>query len=124
MSKIVVTGAAGLVGQNLIPRLLAQGLTEVVAIDKHPTNVATLRNYHPEIRIVHQDLAQDGSGPGGWEDELAECTALVIAHAQIGGSLAEEFVRNNVEASRRLIAAALKHNVPYLVNISSSVVNS
>ena len=36
--KIVITGAAGLVGQNLIPRLENRNLGELVAIDKHPTN--------------------------------------------------------------------------------------
>jgi nucleoside-diphosphate-sugar epimerase len=34
------------------------------------------------------------------------------------------FVRNNVHATERLIEAAVRHRVPYLVNISSSVVNS
>ncbi len=29
--KIIITGAAGLVGQNLIPRLTAKGFTEIVA---------------------------------------------------------------------------------------------
>jgi uncharacterized protein YbjT (DUF2867 family) len=41
--KIVVTGAAGLVGQNLIPRLTAKGFTDIVAIDKHPTNLKILK---------------------------------------------------------------------------------
>lgn len=118
--KIVVTGAAGLVGQNLIPRLKKRGFTEIVGIDKHPTNNAILQKFHPDIRVLHQDLAV----PDGWQRELAGCDALVIGHAQIGGVDPAEFVRNNVEATERLIEAALKHKVPYAVNISSSVVNS
>jgi uncharacterized protein YbjT (DUF2867 family) len=39
--KITVTGGAGLVGQNLIPRLTARGYGRIVAIDKHPSNTAT-----------------------------------------------------------------------------------
>jgi nucleoside-diphosphate-sugar epimerase len=118
--KIVVTGAAGLVGQNLIPRLKKRGFTEIVGIDKHPTNTATLEKLHPYIRVLHRDLA----AADGWDHELAGCDALVIGHAQIGGVDPSEFVRNNVEATQRLIEAALKHRVPYAVNISSSVVNS
>ena len=118
--KIVVTGAAGLVGQNLIPRLKKRGFTEIVGIDKHPTNTATLEKLHPDIRVLHQDLAD----PNGWDRELVGCDALVIGHAQIGGVDPAEFVRNNVEATERLIEAALKHKIPYAVNISSSVVNS
>ena len=120
MSKIVVTGAAGLMGQNLIPRLRAKGFTEIVAMDKHPANVAIFRRNYPDVRMLQVDLAE----PGEWEQELAGCDALVSGHAQIGGPRAEEFVRNNITASERLVEAAVKYKVPYLVNISSSVVNS
>jgi nucleoside-diphosphate-sugar epimerase len=122
--KIVITGAAGLVGQNLIPRLVAKGFTEIVAIDKHPTNVRILEKYHPTIRVLCKDLAAGSSEINGWETELAGCNALVIAHAQIGGIEPEEFVRNNIVATERLLEAAVRHNVPYIVSISSSVVNS
>lgn len=123
--KIVITGAAGLVGQNLIPRLMARNFTEIVAIDKHPTNVRILEKYHPTIRVLNQDLAERSSnGANGWESEVAGCQALVIGHAQIGGIDPAEYVRNNVEATERLLGAAVRHKVPYIVNISSSVVNS
>ena len=121
--KIVITGAAGLVGQNLIPRLTAKGFTDIVAIDKHPTNVKILEQYHPTVRIVHKDLA-DRSQANGWQSELAGCNAVVMAHAQIGGIEPAEFARNNVEATERLLEAALLYKVPYVVSISSSVVNS
>jgi uncharacterized protein YbjT (DUF2867 family) len=118
--KIVVTGAAGLVGQNLIPRLKRNPAHELVAIDKHPANVAILRRLHPELRVVEADLAE----PGAWQQELEGCTHLMIGHAQIGGLFPEEFVRNNITASERLIETALHYKVGYAVNISSSVVNS
>jgi nucleoside-diphosphate-sugar epimerase len=118
--KIVISGAAGLVGQNLIPLLKQRNLGEIIALDKHPTNTATLRRLHPEIRVVEADLAE--SGP--WQDELSGCTHLVIGHAQIGGLDSQEFVRNNIQATERLLDAALRHKVPYAVSISSSVVNS
>jgi nucleoside-diphosphate-sugar epimerase len=121
--KIVITGAAGLVGQNLILRLTAKGFINIVAIDKHPTNVKILEKYHPGIRVIHCDLSED-SQTEAWESELAGCQALVIAHAQIGGVEPREYVKNNVEATKRLLEAAVRHKVPYLVNISSSVVKS
>jgi nucleoside-diphosphate-sugar epimerase len=122
--KIVITGAAGLVGQNLIPRLTEKGFTDIVAIDKHSANVKILEKYHPAIRVLCKDLAKADSEINGWETELAGCHALVVAHAQIGGVEPEEFIRNNVVATERLLEAAVRYNVPYIVSISSSVVNS
>ena len=40
--KIVVLGAAGLVGKNLIVELKAQGYRQLVAIDKHAHNLGVL----------------------------------------------------------------------------------
>jgi nucleoside-diphosphate-sugar epimerase len=118
--KIVVTGAAGLVGQNLIPLFKQRGIGEIVALDKHPTNTAILRRLHPDILVVEADLSESGA----WQDELKGCTHLVIGHAQIGGLYPQEFVRNNIQATERLLEAALRDRIPYAVNISSSVVNS
>lgn len=122
--KVIITGGAGLVGQNLVPRLKAKGFTEIVAIDKHPTNVKILEKYHPDVRVLNQDLAEGDNVANGWAGELEGCQALVIAHAQIGGLDPEEYVRNNVIATERLIDAAFRYKVPYIVSISSSVVNS
>lgn len=118
--KIVITGAAGLVGQNLVQRLKARGFTDIVAIDKAPGNAAILRQLHPDIEVIVADLAVDD----GWQERIEGASTLVHGHAQIGGLVAEEFQRNNVRASERVIEAARLHGVPYLVNISSSVVNS
>jgi nucleoside-diphosphate-sugar epimerase len=120
LGKIVITGAAGLVGQNLVPRLRRAGAREIVAIDKNRHNSAILARVHPDVRLVEADLAEDD----GWQEALDGADALVVGHAQIGGLVAEEFVRNNVHATERLLDAAARHAIPYLVNISSSVVNS
>jgi nucleoside-diphosphate-sugar epimerase len=47
-----------------------------------------------------------------------------MLQAQIGGNDYSEFVRNNVDASRVILEAIKKYNVPQLVHISSSVVES
>jgi nucleoside-diphosphate-sugar epimerase len=119
MKTVVVTGAAGLVGQNLIPRLKARGYA-VIGIDKHPTNTQRLRELHPDIMVIEEDLSE--AGP--WMDALAGADAVVINQAQIGGLNRAEFVANNVTATERIVDAMRMHNVPYAVAISSSVVNS
>jgi uncharacterized protein YbjT (DUF2867 family) len=118
--KVVITGAAGLVGQNLVPRLKQRGGFEIVAIDKHPANTRILRGLHPDITVLEADLARDD----GWQPALDGAEALVIGHAQIGGLDEAEFARNNVEATARLLAEVSRRGGCYIVHISSSVVNS
>lgn len=118
--KIVITGAAGLVGQNLIPRLKARGDHEIVALDKHPANTRILRELHPDIAVVEADLAARGR----WSEAFEGADAVVVAHAQIGGLVQDEFTRNNIVATRLVAGAIAAAGSPYVVNISSSVVNS
>lgn len=118
--KIVITGAAGLVGQNLVRRLVAQGYSRIVGIDKHPRNTPKLSALVPEIEVVEADLAQ----PGGWERHLEGADVLVLNQAQISGLTYEVFERNNLGATRQLLDAARRAAVPYIVHISSSVIRS
>lgn len=118
--KIIVTGAAGLVGQNLIQRLIARQVGNILAIDKHPVNTALLRRLHPKIAVIEADLAQAGS----WEETFAGAEALVLNHAQIGALTEEPFIANNVAATERVIAAAKAAAIGNVVHISSSVVSS
>ncbi len=117
--KVVVTGAAGLVGQNLVPRLVVGG-HEVVAIDKHAANLRILAGLHPGVAVIAADLAE----PGPLEAALDGADVVVIAHAQIGGLSETPFLRNNIEATERLLAALRGRAGVRLVHISSSVVNS
>ncbi len=117
--KIVVTGAAGLVGQNLIPRLKARSDYNIIAIDKHEKNSAILHRLHPDIEVLVCDLATDDI----WREYIADADAVILAHAQIGGLDRNSFVANNITATRRIIDAIRQH-APYIVHISSSVVNS
>lgn len=120
MARIVITGAAGLVGQNLIAGIADRGDLQIVAIDKHPSNTAVLARLHPGIEVIEADLAQ----PGAWTGAFKGADAVIQLHAQIGGLDADEFEANNVRATRLVLGAMKAENVPYLVHVSSSVVNS
>jgi nucleoside-diphosphate-sugar epimerase len=118
--KIVITGAAGLVGQNLILMLRERGYSNLVAIDKKKKNIEVLRQLNPGLRIIGADLAV----PGDWRDAFAGCAVLIQLHAQIGGENYAAFEANNITATRHVLEACHAHNVPHIVHISSSVVNS
>ena len=118
--RIFITGAAGLVGQNLIASLSKAADIEVVGGDKNPRNLKILQDLNPNARLIEADFAE----PGAWEAEVAACDAVVMLQAQIGGLYEEEFVRNNVTATKRVMDVATAGKPSYLVHVSSSVVNS
>lgn len=119
-ARIVLTGAAGLVGQNLLVELREQGYTHLVAIDKHAYNLGILRQLHPGVEVIEADLAE----PGDWARAFAGAAVVVQLHAQITGKHRDLFDRNNLTATTHVLDACKAHAVPYLVHISSSVVNS
>ena len=118
--KIVLPGAAGLVGQNLVARLLAKGYTDIVVIDKHEANLAVLKQVQPGITTQLADLAV----PGDWQKHFVGADVVVMLQAQIGGIDYQEFVRNNVDSTRLVLEQIKLNAVPRLVHISSSVVVS
>lgn len=119
-SKIVVTGAAGLVGQNLVLLLREAGYMKVTAIDKQYANLRLLAALNPGLRIFEADLAR----PGEWEREFDGADTVVVLHAQITAKTVVPFERNNIEASRLVFEAIKAARVPFTVHVSSSVVNS
>ena len=119
-SKIVLPGAAGLVGQNLIVFLKKAGYTNLVAIDKHKYNTEMLARLHPDITVIEADLAEEGE----WQNSLQDAKIIIMLQAQIGGLTIEPFIRNNITSTEKVLDSAKKYNVPYIVHISSSVLES
>jgi uncharacterized protein YbjT (DUF2867 family) len=121
--KVVITGAAGLVGQNLVTLLAEQGYTQLVAIDKHAGNLAVLKQLHPQVAALEADLAE----PGAWRSAFDGAQVVVQLHAQIAGKTYAPFERNNLRATDevlRVLHTMPAGQRPYLVHASSSVVNS
>jgi nucleoside-diphosphate-sugar epimerase len=118
--KIVIAGAAGLVGQNLTRRLVAQGYRRILGFDKHPANTALLGAGVPGIEVIEADLAL----PGKWQRHLADANILVLSHAQISGVTYDVFERNNLDATSRLLEAISPDSAPFIIHISSSAVGS
>jgi nucleoside-diphosphate-sugar epimerase len=118
--RIVLPGGAGLVGQNLVAQLKQWGWRNLLVLDKHRGNLAILRRMHPDIEADHVDMGE----PGDWQTRLAGADVVVMLQAQIGGTDFSAFQRNNIDATGHVLEAMRAHGVPYLVHISSSVVES
>lgn len=119
--KIILPGGAGLVGQNLVAHLKARGYRNIVVLDKHRNNLEVLRQVQPDIVAEYADLAI----PGEWQRHFAGADVVVMLQAQIGGNAYQDFVRNNLDATRLILDTIRAQQLPpYLVHISSSVVES
>ncbi len=119
-THIVLPGGAGLVGQNLVAQLKRRGYLNLVVLDKHRRNIEILRKMHPDILVEYADLANRGT----WEKHLVGAEVVVMLQAQIGGNDLTQFQRNNIDSTRHVLDAMKANVVPYLVHISSSVVES
>ncbi|MEM0955388.1 MAG: NAD-dependent epimerase/dehydratase family protein, partial [Pseudomonadota bacterium] len=82
--------------------------------------LAVLREMHPDVTLLHADLSRRGD----WALQFDGADAVVMLHAQIGGKHYARFQENNIDATAFVLEAMQQHGVPYLVHVSSSVVNS
>jgi len=118
--KIIIPGGAGLVGQNLVFSLLDKGYKNLVILDKHKKNLEVMKRLHPGIHAEFADLAE----PGSWQDHFSDAQVVVMLQAQIGGNDYQEFVRNNITSTELIIKEMKTNKVPFLVHLSSSVIES
>jgi nucleoside-diphosphate-sugar epimerase len=118
--KIVLPGGAGLVGQNLVARLKARGYSNIVVLDAHKANIEVLKRVQPDVVVEYADLSR----PGEWQRHFIDAEVVVMLQAQIGGIDWDDFDRNNIQSTKLVLDAIKKHQVDYLVHISSSVVES
>lgn len=107
-------------GQNLVARLVAKGYWNIVVIDKHKFNLATLSSVYPSILAIESDLSKSGS----WQSYFDGADIVVMLQAQIGGLIYAEFLDNNINSTRLILGEVISNSIPCLVHISSSVVES
>ncbi len=116
--KIVVTGAAGLVGQNLTPMLVREGY-RVVAIDRNP-NIELLHRLNPKVKCIRTDVSTQGD----WEKEFEKTDIVIQLHAQIAAPSAKPFEKSNIDGVKNVLDACHKYKIKNLIHLSSSVVIS
>ncbi len=119
-TRVLVTGAAGLLGSNVTAELLATG-AEVLALARSRERAARLLPAHQLLRIVEGDITDVGS----FASQLDGVDAIIHAayfreYYQVGGRDATQLQRVNVDAVYNLLHAAAKAGVPVVVHTSST----
>jgi len=120
-NHIVLTGGAGLVGQNLVFILKKNGFTNITVIDKNYNNLSIMKSIHKDINFICEDLSESGV----WCSTIEIADVIVILHAQIGGNNEKLFIKNNILSTKLIIDILNKRPKDNkVIHISSSVVLS
>jgi dihydroflavonol-4-reductase len=114
-----VTGATGLLGNNLVRALVKTGV-RVRALARDPHKAARQLGDVPGVQIVQGDMTQ----VAGFAGALADCdvlfhTAAYFRESYGGGAHAERLRRVNVDGTRALLDAAYAAGVRRVVHTSS-----
>ncbi len=116
--SLFVTGASGFVGQSLL-RHLDPGAFEAIHLLSRgrlelPRELASASNVH-EVR-------GDLSDPSTYRGALAPGCAVIHLAARTGRASRREFVRDNLDATRHLVAAASDADCSHFVFVSTIAV--
>jgi len=119
MKKIIITGAAGLVGMNLLS-MMDRNKYRIIVIDKIKENLFLAKRLFPEIEIVGADLSQ----LGGWQQEFKGANTVIQLQAQISSPLESPYIKNNILSVKNVVEVCEENKVKNLIHFSSSVVIS
>lgn len=114
--SLIITGAAGFVGRNLLPVLINHGY-KPTALVKSETEKQKLA--HLKIDVITADLSEAGN----WQEKI-KCDVLIHLASEISAKQEGNFKKNNVDATRNLITAARKNKVEKIIHFSSAAVTS
>lgn len=120
MRNIVITGAGGLVGLNLLTLLQEQHVS-IIAIDKNQKRVDLIKRLFPQVQAECIDLAQDESS---WEKLFVTAEIIIDLHAQIQDLDPQPYWDNNVYSVEKVVNVAKKYACKHFIHTSSSVVIS
>jgi len=127
--KVLVTGAAGFIGSNLVHLLAAERPTwRITALDllTYAGNLKNLASVFDSERVsfARVDISDEAAVTALFEKERFDLVFHLAAESHVDRSIMSslEFVRTNVLGTQVLLDAALKTKVSRFVHISTDEV--
>ena len=114
MNRILVTGATGFVGGELVPRLLAEGETVRVFVRERDRLAGAVRS---QVEIFEGDLQEEGD----LDRAVAGCDIVLhlVALARAFVKDRRDYFRVNTDAVDSLLKSSARHGVSRVVHVSS-----
>lgn len=124
--RILITGASGFIGSNLVDYLLKQG-HEVVGIDNYSNGLASnLKSAatHNNFTMLGIDLSQWGTVSDLLKFHKFDAIYHLAARGSVPASIEDpgSTLEQNVDITHELMLLAVKHNVERFIYASSSSV--
>ena len=121
--KVFLPGGAGLVGLNLIAKILDEHCDwEILVVDKKLEAVEIGRKLFPRVKFLCENLTFKGNQR--WYKEILNYDCCVLLQAEIGNLDVNQFELNNIISTKVVLKELKKSKIERIVHISSSVVNS
>ncbi|MBF0219411.1 MAG: NAD-dependent epimerase/dehydratase family protein [Gammaproteobacteria bacterium] len=114
LERVMVTGASGFIGDNLVAELLQRGVT-VYGLARSP-----LRRSHPNLIAIQGDLLQ----PESYQQALQQCDTLFHCAGHISFSAADRAQAEaiNIAGTKAVATAALEAEPLRFVHLSACAV--
>jgi predicted dehydrogenase/nucleoside-diphosphate-sugar epimerase len=112
--RILITGAAGLLGRALLDRLRANGESVRVLVRRRPPEFERM----PEVQVVYGDLGD----PEAVDRAVANVQLVYHVGATMRGNGWAAYEAGTVCGTSNVVDACLKHEVERLVHVSSVTV--